>query len=184
MTSIAIRVLAVGVAAAWLAGCAAPPSRIQTSKAEGYSKQPKRMFVLSTAGNDWGNEFANSFESRITAIGTACGTTVQVSRINPLELDENVHANRMKAFNPDAILTVRNNGGTKSAYGALIDVIYDLSLRDVQANKLVWRANVRFVRGATLRSLTERGETLAIEITNKLKQEGLLAGCPVLPIPT
>jgi hypothetical protein len=175
--------VAVGILIGALVGCASGPSKIQATKAEDYAKHPKRMFVVSAVGTDWGDEYARAFQNKIGALGRECGTAVEVSRVNTLELDEHAQANKMRAFQADSLLTISRNGGTRNQYG-LINVVYNLSLRDVAANKLVWRADINFFRGATARPVTERGEALAIEITNKLKDDRILANCPKHALPT
>jgi hypothetical protein len=86
-----------------------------------------------------------------------------------------VHLRRAKAFNADALLTIRRNGGTKNQYGTIINVDYDSRLRDLQSNKIVWRSSAHFIRGLT--PIHDRGEQLAVDITNRMKQDGIFASC-------
>jgi hypothetical protein len=147
-----------------------------SNKAAGYTKEPQRVFVITDIGTEWGNDYYNAFKGKFTALVSQCGATAQVSRISNLELDENVHLRRAKAFNADTLLTIRRNGGTKNQYGTIINVDYDSRLRDLQSNKIVWRSSAHFIRGLT--PIHDRGEQLAIDITNRMKQDGIFASCP------
>ena len=113
---------------------------------------------------------------RFTA--SRAGATAQLSMISSLELDDNVHLRRAKAFNADTVLSIRRNGGTKSQYGNIINVIYDSRLWDTGTNKVVWRSSAQFVRGLT--PLPDRGQQLAIDITNKMKEDGIFRSCAVV----
>jgi hypothetical protein len=169
------------LAVALLACACAAPSRIVSNKAADYQKEPKRLFVVTDIGTDWGNDFFNAFRTRLATIVRECGATMEVSRITSLELDENIHLRRATAFKADSILSVRRNGGTKDQYGGLIEVIYDSRLVDMQTTKVAWRSNTRFAR-APLFPLAERGQTLAVELTNKMKIDGIFHSCPVIEI--
>lgn len=166
-----------------LFGCAAPTTKIAYSKAETYATEPKRVFVISEVGSEFGKDFGASFEKRFADIAKDCGAATEVSRRVSLELDSNIHTNKMKAFRPDTLLTIYRNGGTKDPYGGLILVIYDVQLKDVQSNKTVWRAEVNFSRGAgplTGQNIAERGQTLAVDVTNKMKESGIFRSCAVI----
>jgi hypothetical protein len=163
------------VAALVLAACAAP-ARIESRKAAEYAKEPKRVFVMTDIGTEWGNDYYKAFQRKFTAALQQCGATVQMGHISGLELDESVHLKRARAFNADTVLAIRRNGGTKNQYGAITDVIYDSRLLDVQTNKMVWRSSAKFIRGLT--PISDRGEELALDIAQKLHQDGILRSCP------
>ena len=70
---------------------------------------------------------------------------------------------------------------TKLPNGALVDVIYDVRLIDVQSKRIVWRAAVTFYRGGTaIVSAADRGAALAVDITNKMKEDKVFRGCEVI----
>jgi hypothetical protein len=167
------------LAAALLAAACAAPSRIVSNKSAEYTQEPMRVFVVTDIGTEWGADFFNAFKSRLVPIVAECGGTVEVSRISAVELDETVHVRRAVAFKADSILSIRRNGGTKDQYGGILDVTYDSRLVDMKSNKVVWRSSTRFVR-AGLVPIAERGQTLAVELTNKMKTDGLWHSCAVI----
>ena len=167
------------LAVAFLCAACAAPSRIVSNKAADYTQEPKRLFVVTDIGTDWGMDFFNAFKARLGPIVAECGGVLEISRISSLELDENVHVRKAVAFKADSLLSIRRNGGTKDQYGGTIDVIYDSRLHDIKSNKVVWRSSTRFAR-APLFPIAERGQTLAIELTNKMKTDGLWHNCPVI----
>ena len=110
-----------------------------------------------------------------------CGVSVLTSKISALELDDAPRLAAMKSFAPDALLAIRRSGGTTSG-GGIINVRYDLRLADPVTNKVVWRADASVVRGAYL-PMAQRGETVAIEISNKMKTDGLYGNCSLVAVP-
>ena len=162
-----------------LAYACAPQTKIASKKATDYSAEAKRIFVVTDVGTDFGNEFGDAFQNKLTAIAESCGAVMQVDRISSLELDEDVHLKKMKEFDANVLMSVRRNGGTKNQYG-LFQVYYDVRLVDIALNKTVYRANVDFSRGPITIPLATRGEALAVDITNKMKEDGIVHGCPVI----
>jgi len=160
-------------------GACAPATRVQSNKAQDYTSEPKRVFVLTDVGSDFGDEYAQAFQERLVGIARDCGAVIEVSRINPLELDNSARTARMKDFNPDVVLSIFRAGGTRNQSG-LFHVIYDVRLQDVQSKKMVWRANFNFYRGGGLIPVADRGRALAVDITNKMKEDGIVRSCPVI----
>ncbi len=169
-------------AVSWLmlTACVAP-TQIASNKAQDYTAQPKRLFVVTDVGSEFGDEFANSFQTKLIAIASDCGTSAELSRISALELDDRARAREIDTFKPDSFLSVRRNGGTKLTNGAIVDVIYDVRLVDVETKRIVWRAAVTFYRGGTaIVSTAERGAALAVDITNRMKEDKIFRGCAVI----
>jgi hypothetical protein len=163
-----------------LTACVAP-TQIASNKAQDYTAQPRRLFVVTDVGTDFGDDFANSFQAKLIAITADCGAAAELSRISALELDDRARAREVDTFKPDSVLSIRRNGGTKLPNGALVDVIYDVRLIDVQSKRIVWRAAVTFYRGGTaIVSAADRGAALAVDITNKMKEDKLFRGCEVI----
>jgi hypothetical protein len=168
--------LLLALVALLLVACA-PATKMVSNKAGNWQSQPKRLFVVTDVGSDFGDEYYKSFEEKTTSILRDCGVTAGFSRITELELDRDIHVNRVKAFGADTVLTVRRNGGTRSQ-NALFHVIYDVVLMDAPSGKIGWRARTDFYRGGTaVFTPAERGASLAIDITNKMKDDGLLGTC-------
>lgn len=83
----------------------------------------------------------------------------------------------MNAFKPDAVVSIRPNGGTKEAYGGrLLHAIYAVRLIDFKTRKTVWRANVDFYRGALVIPINGRGEALAVDVSDKPKENHISGG--------
>jgi len=163
-----------------LTACVAP-TQIASNKAQDYTAQPRRLFVVTDVGTDFGEDFANSFQAKLIAITADCGAAAELSRISALELDDRSRANEVATFKPDTFLSIRRNGGTKLSNGALLDVVYDVRLLDVQSKRIVWRAAVTFYRGGTaIISSADRGAALAVDITNKMKEDKVFRGCEVI----
>ncbi len=171
-----LALLAICLSTALLSACAAP-TKIVSNKATNYTAEPKRIFVLTNIGPDFGQDFSDSFQGKLAALVRGCGAVVEVSRISSLELDESVHAARMTKFRPDTLMTLRRSGGTRNEFGLLLDARYDAKLIDVRSNKTVWRAEAVFNRGGTAIPLSHRGEAFAVDLTNKLKEDGIFRSC-------
>ena len=177
------RLVLLGAVFLLLVGCV-QPTKIQSVMAAGYAGEPKRIFVVTDVGNEYGAEFSGAFEERLIAIARQCGAQLQVSRMSNLELDTSVHKARMKEFGPDVLLSMRRNGGTRmGAGGPVVHAIYDARLFDANTQKPLWRANLNFYRGGTLIAIKERGEALAIELTNQMKSDGILKSCALIDPP-
>ncbi len=176
-----IRLLLIGAISALLAACAAP-TQIATNKATSYTKEPRRIFVLTNVGSEFGSAFNASFQQRLKAIAMDCGAEMQIAVRSALELDEGIYTKMINAYRPDSVLTVHWTGGGTKQNGILILAIYDVRLIDKSAGAVVWRANTTFSRGSPLISLADRGEAFAIDLTNKMKADQILRSCqPIKP---
>jgi hypothetical protein len=170
------------IALSWLLFSACvTPTQISSNKAQDYTAEPKRVFVVTDVGTDFGEDFANAFQAKLLAIAADCGSAAQLSRISALELDDRARVREVDTFKPDTFLSIRRNGGTKLPNGALVDVIYDVRLIDIQSKRIVWRAAVTFYRGGTaVVSAADRGAALAIDITNRMKEDHVFRTCEVI----
>ncbi len=62
----------------------------------------------------------------------------------------------------------------------LLSAIYDIKLIDASDKKTVWKAQVDFKRGNSgFTPPREQGPALAIDITNKMKEDKILRGCEI-----
>ncbi len=163
-----------------LVACGATLSHIISNRDQSYTAEPKRIFVVSGIGNEFSEDFAEPFQAKLTAIAKDCGAELQVSRLTPLELNENIHTERMKSFNPDSLIVITRTGGTVNQYGRRVNADYDVKFVDVGSNKAVWRASVRVYRGSSLVPFKDQAEALAINLTNKLKEDQILRSCQVV----
>ena len=168
------------VATLLLSACAAP-TQVQSNKAEFYTAEPKRIFIVTDIGHEFGQEFFSAFAQKFNAIVSNCGADSQISTISSLELDESIHEKKMEAFGADTALSVKIKGVTSTQNTkVIINVIYDARLVDLNTKKMVWRANFNFYRGGTAIPIAKRGEALAIDITNKMKEDKIFQSCSVI----
>lgn len=169
----------------YVSGCVAP-TEIVSTKAERILVEPKRVFLIIDIGDDFGQEFFDSFNRKMDSIVKDCGAQLSISQVKPLELDQSTHTTLMKAFRPDALLLLGKSGSVHKVYQGgtplLYNVSYDVRLFEQPANVPVWRAGVTFFRGGTVIPLKKRGEALAVEITNKMKQDKIFRSCEVIKL--
>lgn len=168
---------AIALASILVAGTGCVTStKVASLKAADFSGEPKNIFIITNAGTEYGDEFYDGLKDRLTEIFSECGASSGFSRMPLLELDGSVHVRRAIEFNADYILSVRRNGGTQSDIG-LFHVIYDVSLYDQKRRKIVWKARTDFYRGGLIIPARERGGALAIDLTNKMKEDGIFSAC-------
>ena len=167
---------ALAVTVAILAGCA-PATVVQSNRATDYAAKPGRMFVIGGAGLGWGPGFTGAFRDKLREIGAQCGSTVAFEEVTGLELDQTEPARHAAAFHPDTLMTIQQGGGVVNAVGDRLSIRYNMVLRDIHERRVVWRGNFGFARGGTMIPIEERGAVFAIELTNSLKQDGMLRGC-------
>ena len=167
----------------FLTACAIPyaPARISSNKAPTYSKEAKRLFVMTDIGSEVRQLYADAFKKKIQVFAKQCGMELETSTLNALELDSSVHTTRMKTFNADTVLQIRRNGGT-TYQGVLIWAIYDVKLIDLATGSTVWRAKFNFQLGGDFSSEAARGEALATDLSNKMKVDGVFGSCKVADV--
>jgi hypothetical protein len=164
-----------------LCGCETP-TKITSVRAPLYAGTPERIFVVSDAavrGN--GSNFDPTMRKKMIDIAAACGAVLEVSVVNPLELNERIHDDRIKAFNADVVLRIRNTGGLIGGEGLRINSSHDLQMTELKTNKVIWQSTVIFYGVPLIRTnLKSWGEAFAIDITNGLKRDRILRGCEVI----
>ncbi len=174
-----LRPILGALAAAALSACA-PATKVVTNRAADYTGRPARLYVVHKAGLGFGAPFAGAFRQKFADLAKPCGVETAFGEVTGMELDSGAVVKDMKAFHPDAILSIALDGGTVNQYGSVLVQKYDARLNDVKTKKIVWRGKLDFNRGATLIPLEERAMVLAADLTNALKQDTILQGCPVV----
>ena len=167
------------VASVSLAACVSP-TRIESNTASGIAIEPKKLFVFSHIGNEFGDGFYQPFTDRFSAQLRTCGVDSAMTTVGDLDLDNNIHTEKMKSFAPDYTLAIRRNGGTRMD-GRIVHVIYNVQMAQVPSTRNVWRANVNFYRGGTVIPIADRGEALADDLVNQMVADGLLKNCTLSP---
>ncbi|WER48670.1 hypothetical protein CupriaWKF_28310 [Cupriavidus sp. WKF15] len=176
-----MRLAALATLMLGLAACA-PRTAVTSVRAQDYAQQPRRIYVIAASGVGWGPGFAPTFRAKFRDILRGCSATAAFEDVTGLELDRGPAIARAAAFQPDAVLTIVSGGGVVQVGGDRLSIEYNTTLADVTQNRAVWRAKFAFGRGSATIPLAERGAVFAIELTNKLKADGLLAGCSPIPL--
>lgn len=177
-----MRVSLCVAAAAVLAGCA-PATVKQTNRASDYTAKPQRLYVIAGSGMGWGKEFVDAFQQRFEMLARQCGTAVSFEEVSGLELDDHGIVARTQQFRADTLLFIAHGGGViMMGGGNRISIRYMATMRDVAQRRNVWRGSFDFGRGGTAIPLAERGAVFAIDLSNSLKEDGLLQGPECKPV--
>jgi hypothetical protein len=173
--------IAAAAAAIALAGCE-PPATIFRSRADLANTAPiDRLLVLANLDVDGrvSRGFAGGLENRLAA----CGVVSQVV-LGPIAADP-LAASHGTGFQPSAALLVRSEGGQLTTnqdirYGTLY---FGFQLHDAASHKPSWVAKAEF-HLATHNSLedTLEGVRLATSIATRLRDDGVLPGCPAASV--
>jgi hypothetical protein len=130
-----------------MSACAAP-TQISSNKAQDYTAQPTRLFVVTDVGSDFGNDFANYFQANLINIASDCGSAAEVSRISALELDDSTRRQEIDGFKPDVFIRF---AVTAERYRPqLVDVIYDVRLVDIQTRESCGAPRSHFIGAALI----------------------------------
>jgi hypothetical protein len=162
-------VLAVVICLGLATGCA-PHTVIASTRVEGYSQMLSSLFVLSQVGSE-GEVSAERFEKKLTETGAACGIRIGITTMRRLDLNPDVHLERMKLFAPEHVLMLKQAGGIT---GDVHWEYYDARLLELPKT-MIWRADVRLNRDGTL--FGDPGEILAIDLLRKLRDDRFIPPC-------
>jgi hypothetical protein len=161
---------------ALLISACSPDRKVVTNKAAGFDREIKRLYIVDFSGGEYGEEFNNAFHSGLVDVAKNCGATAELVAPGPLDLiDRGQEALKSGA---DSLLAIRR--GNVLGPGAGYVPIYDVQLIDLASKRTVWRANANARSGTIFVPATERGRTLAIDLTNNMKSDGILRGCPLV----
>jgi hypothetical protein len=171
----------------FLVGCA-PHSETTSNKMPDYNAEPKRVFLVSYIGNDFGGDFYKAFVEKVDALVGECGAEFAMTTVSSLDLDPKVHTQKINNFRPDALLSLRHPSGTigySNTRDGIVKVIYEAELVDVVSRKPALRAHFDFFKGsptrAELSSKSYIGEALATDLVNQLKKDGIFRSCASPP---
>lgn len=168
------------VAGLVVAGCV-PTASIQSSRSINYKGPLKKLYVLSKAGHN-GEIDHRSFEETFEGAVAKCGVDVQISTMEPLELNPHRHFKRVESYQPEALLLLRATSGTKQQDGTIVDVVYDAVLAPPQQEEeLLWRGTIHL--SPKLGLSNRGGEVLAKILVNQLAVDGIFQNCPSVTRP-
>jgi S1-C subfamily serine protease len=166
---------------ATLVGACTPSTRIAAVKATDYTAQPKRLFVVAVLDGSVTSDNRRDFSEALQRSIHACGVAVEVFLKSPLSFDD-VEAQHRLAFQPDTVLIVRPLSRATNGYGAVIGTVHLAELSVAAAPelpgapaKVVWKAEIGM--GLVYVNHEVIGETLAQDLANRMKGDGLFPGC-------
>lgn len=168
-------VLVVVIALGLATGCG-PHTVIASTRAAGYSKKLSSLFVLSQVGSE-GEVSVERFEKKLTETGEACGIRIGITNMTRLDLDPDVHLERMKRFAPEHVLILKQAGGIT---GAVHWQYYDARLLELPKT-MIWRADVQLNRDGML--FGDPGEILAMDLLRQLQDDRFIPPCAKLVDP-
>jgi hypothetical protein len=87
---------------------------------------------------------------------------------------------RMRQFRPDAVLRI-NRLDRIVTEDATHFRTYGVELADPRSGKTVWKANATLRGQSVLITTDKRAELFAVELTNRMKADGIFQICPALP---
>ena len=180
-----------------LVGCSMNPTKVTANKSPSYVEQPKKIYGLIAMAPaplaavpffpDLDKTYTDAFTGTMDKILRGCNVAFATSVV-----DKELTAEQMKAaakeFDPDVFLQVMiksyRHQGNK-----MVDATYDASIHDPKSREMVWRANLEFdltidhySSGFVLppEFFGARGAALAVDLTNQMKKDGILAECPLI----
>lgn len=165
----------------FLAGCT-KSATIISKKADFYTSQPKRIYLLTNVGSGFGTYFLKYFQTELTKTLNECGIMVKFSIMPTIKRDTDIvkgqakQKKEMKDFNSDSFFTIKYAGGTRNRVD-LFHAHYKLNLLDVKSDKTVWVADIDFYSPVYSDSRSARGKILANDVANKMKEDGILKNC-------
>jgi hypothetical protein len=169
-----------------LAACHGPKATITTNRDPSYQKEPKRLMVIETIGNELGRSH-DSFKAVLTQKLEACGTAAAfIARPprDPLALDNSAaeaeqrkENDLLRDFSPDTILLMNQTSVTRSG-GSARNIVYDMQLVELPARRTVWKANLNLFTNFDIVDLGDAGAALADDLIAKLAQDSILRTCP------
>jgi hypothetical protein len=189
MTTIKALVRLSVVAAVVAIGACTPQATITAHRVEGYAKEPKRIFVIESIGDELGHYHA-SFRSALTQHLRDCGVDVAFftrTKPDPLALDNSAaEAQQRKEnalqtqFSPDALLLMTQISvtwaGGVPAYPR--NIVYALRLFDASTRKEFWAGNVDLFTNFDWVHFGDPGALLANNLIARLVRDRVLQSCP------
>ncbi|MBB6111047.1 hypothetical protein SAMN05421821_11065 [Mucilaginibacter lappiensis] len=116
-------------------------TKIETNKDAGYNQKPKKLYMIITNAKDgkaFGQDLYNGLTLNFKTRNIICDGFVR----DPLSLKtEQDIDNDINTFNPDALLLVKMTKIT-IMNGAPGSAVYELSLIEGKAKKVVWKGNL------------------------------------------
>jgi hypothetical protein len=157
------------------AGCTSVT--INSNKDEASVHQLNRLFVIVNHGEVKDKQLSNELIDGFKGCFSNAPVQVDYSIMSALDLDATAQTDKIKAFNPDAILLVSVTTYVMAEYGGYPTILYDASLYNPDHTKRLWRAAINNSGGTAL--MDRRMHEMAGKITTQLQTDGFLTGIKV-----
>ena len=128
-----------------ITGCSSvqPRSEINSNVSKSYSGDGKSVYIISHL-QDAQPYFNELLKTSIERKFSKEGYTAQYDSLNGLELDSSRYISSAKAINASLIMVIRPAGGTVTQSGSYITAKYELKGFDLDLDKLVFKAAIKF----------------------------------------
>jgi hypothetical protein len=145
-----------------------------SNKAPTYVEEAKRIFLINNI--EYGNRaFRESFEQKMQVAAKQCNADLQAVKPTSLDLDTKAMTSKMKAFNPDVVLTVQLTHHVYGSRGETLRLEFNSRLVLPATNETVWRAQTTVLGGRG--KFDEQAEGLATQVIGKLTEDRILHSC-------
>lgn len=146
--------------------------QLVANKDAGAVKKLQRLFVLVNHGEANKQKLSADLIAQFRTSLTNSQVQAEYAVVSALDLDDRIHDDKIKVFNPDAVLVVRVANYVVDQYGGYPTIKYDVSLFDHASKKRVWRSAVNNSGGTAL--MERRMREMAEKIVGQLRDDGFL----------
>jgi hypothetical protein len=172
------------------ASCTLTSTRV--NKDATYQGHPTRIFVvanLEATGDGVSAAFSRLFSTGVRACGGEMEFFLQrvTTESDALSLDntttvsdQKAFIERVSAFSPDVVLTMRVTHITLAGYGQKINATIDSRLWDYREKKSVWAGVSTMALGGIWASSDMRAKSLTDDLAQKLRDGGMIPSCPAV----
>jgi len=157
-------------------GCAS--TRSQSVRQAGYAGHPKRIYVLvmPELNNQMGADFVQGSVAKLSDAIAKCGGILASHVSSALELDASAQIPEIKAFNPDAVMSMDFAGGTRDQYGGWLPARIDVRLWQPGAKQLAWR-DTSSVSAGGFTPLSTRVDSFINDLVQRMRTDNVFPDC-------
>ena len=153
-----------------LTGCTSV--KIKSNKDASATQKIQRLFVIVNHGEVNEQKFSNELIHSLRNCLSNTPVQIEFSVMTPLDLNPEIHQDKVKAFHPDAVLVISVSTYVVDQYGGYPTIMYDASLYDPAQKRRLWRGAINNSGGTALMKLRMR--QMAEKVVGQLRQDGLL----------
>lgn len=163
-------VAGIAVLTLLITGCTSV--QLVANKDAGAVKKLQRLFVVVNHGEANKQKLSTDLIAQFRSSLTNSLVQAEYAVVSALDLDDRVLDEKIKAFNPDAVLVIRVANYVVDQYGGYPTIRYDVSIFDHATKKRVWRSAVNNSGGTAL--MERRMREMADKIIGQLRDDGFL----------